>query len=91
MVFGQLVIVFLKYMFTVALKFEKAPSSHRGAEGTWRWLRLLVVLFLTRYNRRSTLWSLYSDNPLSSQPQPLGSGGDATPCEDTREDFGLSF
>ena len=35
--------------------------------------------------------SLYSDSPLSSWPQPLGSGGDATPCEDTREDFGLSF
>ena len=45
--------VFLKYMFTDALKFEKAPSSHRGAEGTWRWLRLLVVLFLSQYNRRS--------------------------------------
>ena len=36
-------------------------------------------------------WSLHSDGPLSSRPQPLGSGGDAAPCEDTREDFGLSF
>ena len=36
-------------------------------------------------------WSLYSDGPLSSRPQPLGSGGDAAPCEDTREDFGLSL
>ena len=35
-------------------------------------------------------WSLYSDGPLSSRPQPLGSVGDDTPCEDTREDFGLS-
>ena len=26
---------------------------------------------------------------LSSRPQPLGSVGDDTPCEDTREDFGL--
>ena len=34
-------------------------------------------------------WSLYSRSPLSSRPQRLGSGGDATPCEDTREDFGL--
>ena len=33
---------------------------------------------------------LYSDGPLSSRPQPLGSGGDVTLCEDTREDFGLS-
>ena len=36
-------------------------------------------------------WSLYSDGPLSSRPQPLGSGGEFTPCEDTREDFGLSL
>ena len=35
-------------------------------------------------------WSLYSDGPLSSRPQPLGSVGDDTPCEDTREDVGLS-
>ena len=36
-------------------------------------------------------WSLYSNGPLSSWPQPLGRGGDVAPCEDTREDFGLSF
>ena len=36
-------------------------------------------------------WSLYSDGPMSSRPQPLGSGGDVAPCEDTREDFGLSL
>ena len=36
-------------------------------------------------------WSLYSDGPLSPRPQPLESGGDAAPCEDTREDFGLSL
>ena len=43
-----LVTCFLKYMFTDALNYEKAPSSHRRAEGTWRWLRLLVVPFLRR-------------------------------------------
>ena len=32
--------------------------------------------------------SLYSDGSLSSRPQPLGSGGDVTSCEGTREDFG---
>ena len=47
--------VFLKYMFTDALKFEKAPSSHRGAEGTWQWLRLLVVSFLASYTRHGPL------------------------------------
>ena len=36
-------------------------------------------------------WSRYSHSPLSSRPHPLGSGGDTAPCEDTREDFGLSF
>ena len=35
-------------------------------------------------------WSLCSDSPMSSRPQPLGSVGDDTPCEDTREDVGLS-
>ena len=34
--------------------------------------------------------SLHSDGPLSSRPQPLGSVGDDNPCEDTREDSGLS-
>ena len=29
--------------------------------------------------------------PWSSRPQPMGSGGDATPCEDTRQDQGRSF
>ena len=36
-------------------------------------------------------WSLYSDGPLSSRPQPLGRGGGVAPCEDTREDLGLSL
>ena len=35
-------------------------------------------------------WSLCSDSPMSSWPQPLGRVGDDTPCEDTREDVGLS-
>ena len=29
--------------------------------------------------------------PWSCRPQPLESGGDATPCEDTRQDQGRSF
>ena len=28
--------------------------------------------------------------PVQRRPQPLGSVGDDTPCEDTREDVGLS-
>ena len=43
------------------------------------WLHVLLVR------------SLYSSRPWSCRPQPLGSGGDATPCEDTRQDQGRSF
>ena len=50
-------LVFLMYMFLDALNYEEAPSSHRGAEGTWRWLRLLVVLFLRRTSD-AVPWSL---------------------------------
>ena len=34
----------IEYLATLILKFESAPSSHRGAKGRWRWLRLLVAL-----------------------------------------------
>ena len=81
----------LEYMDIDALNFAKAPSSHRGAEGRWRCLRLLVASFSDVLHQMVSPWSLYSDSSLSSRPQPLGSDGDVTPCEDTREDFGLSF
>ena len=81
---------FLEYMDIDPLKFASAPgpfgdrggicpSWHLGADGG---------VCCTPYIRRR---SLYSDGPLSSRPQPLGSGGDAAPCEDTREDLGLSL
>ena len=81
----------LEYMDIDALNFAKAPSSHRGAEGRWRCLRLLVASFSDVLHQMVSPWSLYSDSSLSSRLQPLGSDGDVTPCEDTREDFGLSF
>ena len=40
--------------FIDALKFEKAPSSHRGAEGRWRCWRLIVA-FSGAYNRHFPL------------------------------------
>ena len=49
-----------------------------------------VCACCTPYTDAFPFCSLYSDGPLSSRPQPLGSGGDVAPCEDTREDFGLS-
>ena len=38
-----------------------------------------------------SLQSLYSYGPWSCRPQPLGSGGDATPCEDPRQEHGPQF
>ena len=49
---------------------------------SWCGLRLLHAV---------PFWSLCSDGPMSSRPQPLGRGGDVAPCEDTREDLGLSI
>ena len=58
----------------------------RGQRGHGGVCRLLYAVHQTL-----SLCSLCSDSPLSSRPQPLGSGGDVAPCEDTREDFGLSL
>ena len=43
------------------------------------------------FAENALLWSRYSASPLSSRPEPLGSRREAAPCEDTREDFGLSI
>ena len=48
--------------------------------GRWQWRSL-----------RPPFWSLYSDGPLSSRPQPLGRGGDVAPCEDTRRTLDCPF
>ena len=77
---------------------RKRPWPLRGSRGdgnggrfvrspclpSWRGLRLYAL------HQMLSLCSLYSNSPMSSQPQPLGRVGDDTPCEDTREDFGLS-
>ena len=62
-------------------RFVRSPCLFRGT----------VCACCTQYTRHFPLWSLYSDGPLSSRPQPLGRGGDVAPCDDTREDFGLSL
>ena len=87
--FPVLVHVFIEFVHCAFLKFAIARGLCE-VEGRWRWLHLLVV-FLLRSTSDILPCYLYSDSPLSSRPQPMGSGGDATPCEDTREDFGLSF
>ena len=77
-------------MFTTALMCAKAPSSHRGAEGDGDGCAS-SLFFAHSVQQILSLWSLCSFSPRSSRPQPLGSGGDVTPCEDTREDHGLLF
>ena len=91
-----LVFVPFKFVYRDTLKIASAPGPFggRGNGGrfvrspcfpSWRGLRPSYVT-----PEAFPFWSLYSNGPLSSRPQPLGSVGDDTPCEDTREDFGLS-
>ena len=91
--------VFIEFVYWLSLKFARAPGLSRG-RGRWQWrsLRPLAMpSFVARFAplRRTTdtfpFRSLYSGGPLSSRPQPLGRGGDVAPCEDTREDLGLSL
>ena len=83
---------FLKYldMHALVLGSTRVP---RETEGRWQWrsLRPLALPFSYAVHQMLSLWSLYSCSPRSSRPQPLGSGGDTTPCEDTRGDHELSF
>ena len=72
------VLVFFKFGYWDTLNFVRSPCLP-----SWRGLRLYAV------HQMLSLCSLYSNSPLSSRPQPLGRVGDDTPCEDTREDFGL--
>ena len=76
------------------LMCARAPGPSSGIEGicpSWLLGADGGVPPVVRRIQDAVPWSLYSDGPLSSRPQPLGSGGDADPCEDTRKDFGLSF
>ena len=88
---GLRVHVFLEYVTVYVLNFERAPgpSGDRGemamADG-----RCGAACAL-RSTTDTVPWSLCSYSPRSSWPQPLGGGGDATPCEDTREERGLFF
>ena len=34
---------FVEYVFTVIQKYEEAPGTHCGAEGTWRWRRFAAL------------------------------------------------
>ena len=94
------VLVLLEFVNWLFLKFARAPglSGGRGAMvmavASSARLACFVVQsapVVCRTPDTFPFWSLYSDGPLSSRPQPLGRGGDVAPCEDTREDFGLSL
>ena len=92
--------VFLEFVYWDTLNFGSAPglSGGRGemamavaSSARLAFLRGAVCACCMPYTRCFPFWSLYSDGPMSSRPQPLGRGGDVAPCEDTREDFGLWF
>ena len=96
---APLVFVLFKFVYWLFLKFASAPGPFGGrgemalavASSARHAFFRGAVCASTPYNRHFPFRSLYSGGPLSSRPQPLGRGGDVAPCEDTREDFGLSI
>ena len=83
--------VFFEFGNWDTLKFASAPglSGGRGemamavaSSARLAFIRGAVCACCTPYTRRFHSWS--------SQPQPLGSGGDVASCENTKKDFGLS-
>ena len=84
--------VLMDFLAVFTLKYIKA-SGPSGDRGGWPWRASPVVPSLRRISG-IVLWSLHvvqSCGPWSCWPQPLGSGGDATPCEDTRQEHGPQF
>ena len=97
---ASLVFVPFKFVYWDTLNFGSAPglSGGRGemamavaSSARLAFLRGAVCACCMPYTRCFPFWSLYSDGPMSSRPQPLGRGGDVAPCEDTREDLGPWF
>ena len=64
----------------LALRCSQSPLVLPGAEGKWQWqsLRSLALPFLVRRTSGAVPYSLCSDSPWSSRPQPMRIGGDAT-------------
>ena len=103
--FGRLpgrVRFFLKFPYWLFMNYGKAPGSHRGTEGMAMaappcCLRPFAldrevkvdVCHTSDTVPLSPCTVMYSRR--SSRPQPMGSGGDATPCKVTREDRRLYF
>ena len=80
---------FFKFAYCLISKYIEAPDhlgSREMAMAMVAWLHVSDV-----HQMFSLLLSLYSSGPWSCRPQPLGSGGDATPCEDTRQEHGPQF
>ena len=73
------------------LNFLKAlvcPGIEEMAMADCRWC---AGLRRCRCTSDTVPWSLCRCFTWSSRPQPMGSGGDATPCKVTREERGLRF
>ena len=88
--FPVLVHVFIEFVHWAFLMFAIAPGLH-GGRGEMAMAEPPRCFSCGAVHQTMSPWSWYSDSPLSSRPQPFESGGDATPCDDTREDFGLSL
>ena len=97
---APLVFVPFKFVYWLFLKIASAPGPFGGrgemamavaSSARLAFLRGAVCACCMPYTRCFPFWSLYSDGPMSSRPQPWGRGGDVAPCEDTREDLGPWF
>ena len=93
---GLCVCVFFEDVAIDALMFTSAPGPFGDRGGMPRWGLMMAMsapprcLFL-RSTSDAIPWSLFRGGSWSSRPQPLGSGGDAAPCEDPREEHGPQF
>ena len=86
--------VFLEYVAMVVLNFVWAPDpSGDGGDVhlTVPWGDGGVCRLLYDVYQMMSLWSLHRCGPRSCRPQPVGNGGDATPCKVTREERGSLF
>ena len=84
-------LIFLKFVFMDSLSYVRAPGLPKETEEDCHGVPRLLLLLCAVHQMLSLLLSLYSSCPWSCLPQPLGSGGDATPCEDPRQEHGPLF
>ena len=80
--------VFLKYLFKDARKYTNALTSFGRSREDGHGDGGLAACYTSHF---PFFCPCIVSGPWSCRPQPLGSGGDATPCEDPRQEHGLQF